>query len=267
MLLNSSLLSVQRTKNLVRDYGTEQRKKLTERLEWIGSAIIETRKDLRWRSFIRNRNPAKPKDVALVRRRASTSGTATSSRSASTEKIRAVRARLTEPATLLVRLRLAFGVGLKADVIGLLLAERDQWVTVREIALALGYSQVSVRSAVDDLAQAGIVLTQEPQPAAYRIQQEPWNSLFRIDAAPGWQNWHRRFAFVSAFLHWADTVQARPLSTYAFGVHGRALLERYGSVLQHELVSGLIRFGDDTDGASFVSRVTMSFAGSLERYA
>jgi hypothetical protein len=178
-----------------------------------------------------------------------------------------VRARLTDPSAVLLRLRLGLGVGLKADVIGFLLGKGEDWVSVREIASATAYTAVAVRHAVDDLAAARLVLALEAQPAGYRAERARWASFLGIEATPVWQNWHQRFTFVVAFLHWAEALEGRPLSTYALGALGRELLEQHRRVFENDLLVVWSMHTDVPDWGAFVTRAVQSLAASMMEWA
>ncbi|MDP9177567.1 MAG: MarR family transcriptional regulator [Gemmatimonadota bacterium] len=266
MVLNSDLLSVQRVKNLANDYGKDVRGKLAPRLEWVAGLAVEKGKDFRWRSL-----------VALPHSRLSgvhgahplgfTTRNSKISHATAGSKTRAVRARLTEPSALFLRLRLGLGVGVKADVIGFLLGKGEEWATVREIAEATAYSRVSVRRAVDDLAAARLVLALEAQPAGYRAERRTWASLLQIEGTPVWQNWHQRFTFVSAFMAWVDALEKRPLSAYAFGAQGRELLEQHRRAFEHNRIAVWSMHTDVPDWGMFVRHAVQSLASSMVKWA
>lgn len=252
MVLNSDFLSVQRVKNLAHDYPKQVQSKLVSRLGWVASLAVEKGKDFRWKSLIGSR---------------SSQHQSQSFRTTGGSKVRAVRGQLTESSTLLLRLRLALGVGVKADVIGFLLGTRDDWITVREIAEATAYSAVAIRRAVDDLAAARLIQALDAQPAGYRAERERWADFLRVTGPPVWLYWHQRFAFVSAFVAWVDAVQDRPLSAYAFGAHGRQLMEEHERAFEHDNIRLLMRHPNVSDWGAYVKDAIRALASSMEKWA
>jgi hypothetical protein len=183
-------------------------------------------------------------------------------------KRRAIRARLLDPVTLALRLRLGLGVGVKADLICFLLAGRDDWMTVKEIVTATGYTSTGVRRAADDLTNARLLHSNEGQPTAYRADRRAWGKLLSLEtAAPVWPDWRQRFAFIIAFNEWAKRAKSNPISPYAFGVRGRELIERHRPVFEavHPFV-----FGDSwrsEEPVNFVEQSVMRLSSRMTQLA
>ncbi len=271
---NSDLLSVQRMKNLEADYPEPVRGQLTHRVGWFAAVARDVGKDLRWRKLAQGWNevPGRRPEAAehqgepLDRLQARAHG-AHAPANAST-KVRATRARLVAGTTLMLRLRLGLGVGVKADLIAFLLGRVEEWATVREIADATGYTVAAVRRAAEDLAAARLVESLDGHPAGYRAMYEAWAPLLEFrDRPPRWASWHERFQFATAFLQWADDARERPLSTYAFGTHGRHLLERYRPAFERDLVAVWSAHSPVQDWAAFVSQSVRALASWMEERA
>ena len=240
---NSDLVSVQRANNLAIGYPDATRK----RLAWFGRVALEEGKDPRW----------SPLASSISGRR----GPATGEQSPRSNKLRAVRARLHKPAELMLRLRLGFGVGAKADVLCFLLGIEGQWATVREIATATAYTVAAVRRATDDMAWARLVASKAGPPTAYRADRRAWSGVLGLDEKfPAWRSWHERFAFVAAFLAWASDAQGKALSEYAFGVNGRELLEQHRPAFERDLVAVWSEHTTVRNGAAFVEDAVRALA-------
>lgn len=255
---NSELLSVQRIKNLADGYPSSVQNDIRVRLAWFARVALTAGKDLRWRSLANGtdadlRGPARSQiesmDAYLRGARVST-GSATSA----IPKSRAVRARLADPPALLLRLRRAFGVGVKADIIGYLLGRAGEWVTVRDLGDATAYTPAAIRRAAEDLTAAQFIQSREDQPASYRADRAPWMKLLDLREPPPWRSWNARFTFVVAFLAWADFADDRPLSAYAFGTNGRELLERHRAAFDSDSISVWSAHTTVSDWGVFVSR-------------
>jgi hypothetical protein len=206
---NSDLLSVQRLRNLERRYPTATR----ERLQRLARVALEEGKDHRWKSLLGD------KSGVLTRR-----GT----------KSRAVRAQAVESPAAVLRFRLAFGVGIKADLFSYLLStDEGAGASVAVISLATGYTVAAVRRAASDLAEAHFILPVADDAAIadtrihYRVQQEGWREVLGIEHLAKWRGWNERFVFVAAFLDWVAETADRPLTAYVLESRGRDLIEEH----------------------------------------
>ena len=57
----------------------------------------------------------------------------------------------------LLQLRLLFGVGVKPDAIAVLVGHMDQWLDVSDVCQKTAYTAAAVRTALGDLAEAGVL--------------------------------------------------------------------------------------------------------------
>lgn len=203
----SNLLSTQRIKNLASAYPNT----VQPQLVLLAQTAVGRAKDSRWKTL------AQPSD----------DGAATAESGARTNKVRAARPSLIEPAALLLRLRQAFGVGIKADTLGFLLGTEDAWATAREISAATGYTIPAVRRAVDEMAAARVIMSADDTATLYRADAVAWGALLNIRKMPTWRSWQQRFVFVAAFLQWTDYTAGRRLPAYAVSVQGREIFETH----------------------------------------
>lgn len=205
---NSDLLSVQRMRNLAERYPTAAR----ERLGRFACIAYEEGKDHRWKRFCAAAAPP----LALRR-----------------NKARAVRAQLIEPAALMLRLRLAFGVGIKADLLGFLLGVDDNaWASVSTIATATGYTIAAVRKAARDLAEARFIEEIAGTRTEYHAPHANWRPLLGLGDVARWRAWDERFVFVAAFLDWEAEARQRPITPYLIESRGRDLLQAYAATFR-----------------------------------
>jgi hypothetical protein len=261
---NSDLLSVQRIRNLLATYPDAPRRSLAAPLTWFARVARDRAKDARWRPLARSVHEAGADADAEPAVRAFGS----QDRAAPTRKVRATRARLLSPSTLLLRLRLGIGVGIKADVLAFLLARRDRWTTVREATDAIGYSTAPERRALDDLVAARLVEAGHGQPASYHATFDTWAPLLGLrEPPPAWASWHERFVFSVAFLAWERTTRGRSLTPYAFGAAGRELLETHRSAFEQD---GIAQWSVRTpveDWGAFVERSVRRLAERMRAMA
>ena len=196
------LLSVQRMRNLVSRYPEPVERLLEE----FGLMALEDGRDLRWRSVAgkSRRQPARKKDLSAT-------------------------PALTEPPTLLLRLRLGLGVGIKADVLGLLLGRAGARATIREIATATAYYERAVRRAVEELAAARFLIAARTTPAAYSANPESWADVLELmDDPPRWRYWNENYAFVLHLLEWF--IQNESSTPYVSSSRARDVMLQHASV-------------------------------------
>ena len=199
---NASLLSVQRMKNLQKDYPPEVQTRVSD----FAGKTQALAKHPKWQSLSDDSETPSLKSLPDVRR--------------ATHR----QPRLT--ANLMLRLRMAFGVGTKADVMTVMLGS-EQPLTIREIVDALSYTSVGIRSAVNDLDRAGFILAAGGKPAAFRAARREWMELLDLRATPCWVAWHHWFALVIDFITWSERAAENRLGEYATDVKIRELLARH----------------------------------------
>lgn len=247
--VNSSLLSVQRMRNLAAAYALEGDRTIAIHLSWFASTAQEHGKDVRWRPVAAEwPTVERPPDAAPPVPRRDT-------------RRRPTPTRLVDDATLLLRLRLGLGVGVKADLVAYLLGTDGAWASVRELVTATSYTPAAVRRAVDDLATARLVEDREGSPAAYRANVKRWSTLLDLRGeVPAWADWSSKFLFVDALLRWATAAAEHPLSSDAFAARGRELLERHRDVFERDQIARWSERAPIGDWGEFTSRAIRSLA-------
>ncbi len=210
--LGSALLSVQRLKNLAKQFPPVE-----DRLRALAAAAVEEAKDARWRSLLgprpaRKAAPRKPM------------------------KLRGGGPALTAPPALVLRLRAAFQVGVKADLLAFLLGQPLR-VSVSTAAQSLGYSVPPVFRALQDLVAAQLVQSGDfPSGAEYWVHIERWHEVLGgWQAIARWGFWREVLVYVCAALALEQRGQYRKGSDYARAAALREL------ALRHE--GGLVRSG------------------------
>ena len=207
----SDLLSVQRTRNLARAFpaGVESE------LRAVAVTAHERGKDFRWSPVIKGERHGASGGV----------DTGAQAGGAIGQPARSSRLPVERDALLVLRFRMAFGVGARADALTYLLARGTAWSTVTEIAQATGYTPSAIRRALDRMAEADIVLMVDDGTTRYRCDATPWATLLGLRATVGpWCYWLQHFTFVTSFVEWADGIARRKLTTYAIleGLRGLA---------------------------------------------
>jgi len=156
-----------------------------------------------------------------------------------TRRLKGARhAALGAPAAVLLRLRAGFGVGVKSDLLAVLLGMHGSTVTVRGIVDALGYSKAAITVAAREMARARLIQEMPGRPAGYFIELEPWTRLLELDspeaspakkrsALPTWRFWPQLFAFLSHTSHWVRRKFSDRRSTYVLSSQARDLYHAY----------------------------------------
>lgn len=145
------------------------------------------------------------------------------------------RPSLVSGATVWLRLRTAFGVSAKADVLAFLLGIHGSKVVVREIADATAYTATAVRMAADDLARGRFIRRIDQKPAQYYVPPAPWADLLQMDALPEWRFWVDTFAFMSEVAEWAQSVgQQEEPRLRVVASRARDLVDKHMAVMHLE---------------------------------
>lgn len=205
--INSDLISVQRIRNMASHFTPSS----TASLASLARIAVEDGKDHRWKPIMGNHASG------LQRRTAKRSG-----------KKRATRTRPLEPAALMLRLRLALGVGIKADMLAFLLsAEHEARASISVIASATDYTVAPVRKAAENLVEARFIERTADTRSEYHANRDAWRELLEVRSLPAWRGWAIRFVFVNAFLDWVDATEGRPMSAYIYESKGLALVKKH----------------------------------------
>jgi hypothetical protein len=132
------------------------------------------------------------------------------------------------PPALMLRLRLAFGVGIKADVLAFLLGMVGARRTVQEVARATRYYPRAVRRALEELAAARFVLAAPSAPISYHVDADAWGAVLGLAGGPPpWRAWQDAFAALAHLLGWLDDPATARGSAYLLSSRARDLAERH----------------------------------------
>jgi hypothetical protein len=202
-LNGARLLSVQRMKNLRPMYDEMTRDRLNE----FAAVAAEEAGDARWSSRFFGKpariNPRRKKEWGVDLHFVGQSG-------------------------LMLRLRRAFGVNVKADVLALLIGLAGKHITVRLMARALHYTVAGIRSAADDLGDSRLVhATRDDRPTTYTVDISAWKRVLELPGIPEWCHWNEVFAFVTALSAWEQSAPDKHVSGYALNALGRELILRH----------------------------------------
>jgi hypothetical protein len=149
--------------------------------------------------------------------------------------------RLGEEPALMLKLRAGFGVGVKADVLSILIGLGGSPLTVRTLAAASSYTLVAVRAAAQEMVQAKIIRTTSERPAIYSVDADGWLQLLfpkpnGVREAPPWRFSAQVFAFLAGVLEWADAARDVRVSTYVHSSRARDLFEAHQAVFSYNQI-------------------------------
>ncbi|MCC7052123.1 MAG: hypothetical protein IT355_02570 [Gemmatimonadaceae bacterium] len=200
----SDLLSVQRTRNLARAFPPSVEAELRN----IAVTAYERGKDFRWAPLVKGAPAAPATDTAADD---------TDTAAAATGGVPcATRLPVHHTALLMLRLRMAFGVGARPDALAYLLARDSAWSAIADIAQATGYTTSAIRRALDRMAAARIVSSADDGACRYRCDVPAWAALFSLhERVEPWPYRLQGYAFVAQCVTLADGLARRKLTAYA----------------------------------------------------
>lgn len=198
----SGLLSVQRVKNLAASYPEE----ITHRLAQFAGRAAREASDARWKRL------AGEGSGPEVRPSTGRSG----------------RPRISDPAALVLRLRLGIGVGVKPDLLAVLVGLGGDAVRVSALADATAFASRSVKRAADEMAEAQLLRAHRDGPTEYRAEPAPWAELLRLPSPPPrWRHWHPLFAFAVQALECLQQLDAEEPGRHVASSRLRTLVENH----------------------------------------
>jgi hypothetical protein len=145
---------------------------------------------------------------------------------------------LSSPSSLMIRMRAAFGVSAKPDVLTFLLGLRGSRAIISDISRAVGYTTTAVRSALKDMTLAQLVQQSMDRPASYSASSQPWvgnldsRGTGGVVEGPQWAMWVSLFGFLITAHELAESVLQERESDYMASSLARDAVERYGHAFE-----------------------------------
>jgi len=156
-------------------------------------------------------------------------------------KPRAVRVRLTNTPTLMLRMRMGMGVTARADILSYLVANSgrgDRWANVSTIAEALDFTTTAVRTAADEMAEAGFIESimnvpggKGPTTRYFRIRDNAWNGILGGQNL-GWWPWLELYRFMYDLEERLIEAPKGTITEYVEISLIRELMERYPRAIE-----------------------------------
>lgn len=154
------------------------------------------------------------------------------------------------PINLAFRLRQILGVGIRAEVVRVLLCMEAPWVNAQALARSTGYSKRNVHDALAGLSAAGVVSAfTVAAEQRYTADRSAWAALLgtKPNELPGHRDWPQLLAVLRRVLRWAEQPELAAMSNYLRASRARDLLELLRSDLA--FVGIAIDFGRSTGDA------------------
>lgn len=205
-IANSELLSVARMRGLLQgpfDGSDSHISQLAQR-------VVTDKGDTRWRALVSADGMRQP-PVRAVRERA----------------LKAAPPRWRDARSLMLQLRRGFGVGVKPDLISILIGQRAAWVDVATLCELSCYSVAGVRRAADEMADAGMIETSGGHGRAYRADVAAWQALLPNIKSPVWRRRADGFAFVLRWQRYVDQESDSHNSELSLAIHFGARMTEF----------------------------------------
>jgi DNA-binding transcriptional ArsR family regulator len=148
------------------------------------------------------------------------------------------------PINFAFRLRLIFGIGVRAEVVRILLTTEHPELTAREIAEWAGFSKRNVNEGLNDLIAAGLLTASwRGRERSVRIDRARWASFLGVGVRelPRFVDWVRLLPALLTILRWLDDDATVERTEYLRESAARQLLDQ----VRPELVLAGIEVPED----------------------
>lgn len=132
------------------------------------------------------------------------------------------------PINLAFRLRQILGVGIRAEVVRVLLTIEAPWVNAQTLARSTGYAKRNVHDALAGLSTAGVVsaFTVDAE-QRYTADRPAWAALLSCepDELPAHRDWPQMLGALRRILRWCEQPELVSMSDYLRASSARDLIE------------------------------------------
>lgn len=132
------------------------------------------------------------------------------------------------PIDLTFRLRQILGVGIRAEVVRVLLTTGAPWVNAQTLARSTGYAKRNVHDALAGLSTAGVVASfTVGAEQRYTADRPAWAALLgcQPDELPTHRDWPQLLGALRRILRWSEQPELEAMSDYLRASSARDLLE------------------------------------------
>ena len=133
-------------------------------------------------------------------------------------------------AALMLRLRAAFGVGPKADLLTVLVGLNGATATVRELTHATAYVPRAVRQSLDEMHSAGIVERIDDGVSLYRADPAQWIAFLHLGPVANgkrWYPWADIGALLVEVIRWGAEAEASGWTEYVTASRATDVIESH----------------------------------------
>ena len=145
--------------------------------------------------------------------------------------------RFDDPISFAFRLRRLLGVGVRAEVLRILLTIRAPRISGRVIAASAGFAQRNVREGLTQLHDAGVITAVEvSDDRHYSIRHEDWAALLRLQHTsdlPLHYDWIPAYRALTEIVRWLQQPGLQDLSDYLLASQARTLVATIESDLRY----------------------------------
>jgi DNA-binding transcriptional ArsR family regulator len=168
---------------------------------------------------------------------------------------------LAAPINLAFRLRRFLGIGARAEAVRLLLTADAPRVTAGVVQASAGFARPNVREALAQLRDAGIAVSSGVgQDVFYALRRDDWARLLQLDAEviPEHRDWIQTLGALRQVLRWLYDDDTESLSEYMRASEARVLLDRIEPDLRF---AGFAVEGRTARGAAFWDQFVRTING------
>jgi hypothetical protein len=132
-----------------------------------------------------------------------------------------------EPINLAFQLRQILGVGIRAEVIRVLLSTGAPWMNAQTLAMSTGYAKRNVHEALTGLSASQVISSFTINGEQRYALPDPsvWASLLSRDDLPFHRDWQQLLTVLRHILRWSCQPELEALSDYLKASSARDLLE------------------------------------------
>ncbi len=132
------------------------------------------------------------------------------------------------PINLAFRLRQILGVGIRAEVVRVLLTTEAPWINAQTLARSTGYAKRNVHDALAGLSTAGVVSAfTVGSEQRYTADRPAWAALLgcQPDELPTHRDWPQLLGALRRILRWSEQPELEAMSEYLRASSARDLLD------------------------------------------
>lgn len=167
------------------------------------------------------------------------------------------------PINLAFRLRQVLGIGVRAEVVRLLLTTDAPRITANALAQAAGYSKRNVHEALNGLVSAGVATSiNVGSEQRYAAERDAWIGLLQPSDGrfPMYRDWPNLLGALRRIVRWLYRPDLDSLSEYMATSQIRDLLEDLRPDLAHAGVPIALRFAPDTAWQDLVDTTNIALS-------